>query len=278
MKTRMWINLLGLALLLLTFPALHTMRTAVHSERVFHNSRVSPIIFIPGSSASQDRFDDLFQTFNHPKSKHSILKITVDTKNQIHHQGVIAARDRQPLVVIAFQNNHDGYTNIAHQTKSLQTAMNYLTNKYNFNNFYAIGHSNGGLNWTWYLEKYFNSNNLTVNALMTIGTPYNSLESNFKNQTAIFRQLYQNRQKLPHTMIVYSIAGTTNYENDGIVPYQSVEAAKYIFQKQVRKYTQITVTGHESNHSSLLANPEVARLIQSNILDNNLNNPNIKKP
>lgn len=278
MKTRMWINLLGFALLLLTFPALHTMRTAVHSERVFHNSRVSPIIFIPGSSASQDRFDDLFQTFNHPKSKHSILKITVDTKNQIHHQGVIAARDRQPLIVIAFQNNHDGYTNIAHQTQWLQTAMNYLTNKYNFNNFYAIGHSNGGLNWTWYLEKYFNSNNLTVNALMTIGTPYNSLESNFKNQTAIFRQLYQHRQKLPHNMIVYSIAGTTNYENDGIVPYQSVEAAKYIFQKQVRKYTQITVTGHESNHSSLLANPEVARLIQSNILDSNLNNPNIKKP
>ena len=36
MKTRMWINFIGLALLLLTFPALHTMRTAVHSERVIH--------------------------------------------------------------------------------------------------------------------------------------------------------------------------------------------------------------------------------------------------
>ena len=103
---------------------------------------------------------------------------------------------------------------------------------------------------------------------MTVGTPYNSLESNIKNETAIFRQLYRNKENLPANLIVYAIAGTKNYQNDGIVPYQSVEAGKYIYQKQVKKYTQITVTGENSSHGSLLDNPQVTRLVQENIMDN----------
>lgn len=270
MKTKTWINIIIGIMLLLTIPAYQTMQASVNSERVWHNSRVSPVIFIPGSSANQDRFDNLFQQM-HPgkrKLKRSVLKITVQKNDKIKTSGSIAARDQEPFIVIAFQNNQDGYTNISQQTRWLKIAMNYLTNNYNFNNFSAVGHSNGGLIWTWYLEKYFNRNDLTINSLMTVGTPYNSLESNIKNETAIFRQLYRNKENLPANLIVYAIAGTKNYQDDGIVPYQSVEAGKYIYQKQVKKYTQITVTGENSSHGSLLDNPQVTRLVQENIMDN----------
>lgn len=270
MKTKTWINIIIGIMLLLTIPAYKTMQASVNSERVWHNSRVSPVIFIPGSSANQDRFDNLFQQMHlgKRKLKRSVLKITVQKNDKIKTSGSIAARDQEPFIVIAFQNNQDGYTNISQQTRWLKIAMNYLTNNYNFNNFSAIGHSNGGLIWTWYLEKYFNRNDLTINSLMTVGTPYNSLESNIKNETAIFRQLYRNKENLPANLIVYAIAGTKNYQNDGIVPYQSVEAGKYIYQKQVKKYTQITVTGENSSHGSLLDNPQVTRLVQENIMDN----------
>ncbi len=270
MKTKTWINIIIGIMLLLTIPAYQTMQASVNSERVWHNSRVSPVIFIPGSSANQDRFDNLFQQMHlgKRKLKRSVLKITVQKNDKIKTSGSIAARDQEPFIVIAFQNNQDGYTNISQQTRWLKIAMNYLTNNYNFNNFSAIGHSNGGLIWTWYLEKYFNRNDLTINSLMTVGTPYNSLESNIKNETAIFRQLYRNKENLPANLIVYAIAGTKNYQNDGIVPYQSVEAGKYIYQKQVKKYTQITVTGENSSHGSLLDNPQVTRLVQENIMDN----------
>ncbi|MBA1434678.1 alpha/beta hydrolase [Bombilactobacillus bombi] len=267
MKTKHWINLIILALILLAFPAYNAMKTTVHSERVWHNSRLSPIIFIPGSSADQDRFDDLFKQLRATKPRHSVFKITVSTTGKIKTTGTIATRDQEPFIVIAFQNNQDGYNNIAKQTHWLQIAITYLIKNYNFNNFSAVGHSNGGLIWTWYLEKYFDRNNLTINTLMTIGTPYNSLESNPKNQTAIFRQLYQGRNRLPDNLIVYAIAGTKNYRSDGIVPYQSVEAGKYIYQNQVKKYTQITVTGEGSTHSSLLDNPQIARLIQENVVE-----------
>lgn len=270
MKTKTWINIIIGIMLLLTIPAYQTMQASVNSERVWHNSRVSPVIFIPGSSANQDRFDNLFQQMHlgKRKLKRSVLKITVQKNDKIKTSGSIAARDQEPFIVIAFQNNQDGYTNISQQTRWLKIAMNYLTNNYNFNNFSAIGHSNGGIIWTWYLEKYFNRNDLTINSLMTVGTPYNSLESNIKNETAIFRQLYRNKENLPANLIVYAIAGTKNYQDDGIVPYQSVEAGKYIYQKQVKKYTQITVTGENSSHGSLLDNPQVTRLVQENIMDN----------
>lgn len=270
MKTKTWINIIIGIMLLLTIPAYQAMQASVNSERVWHNSRVSPVIFIPGSSANQDRFDNLFQQMHlgKRKLKRSVLKITVQKNDKIKTSGSIAARDQEPFIVIAFQNNQDGYTNISQQTRWLKIAMNYLTNNYNFNNFSAIGHSNGGLIWTWYLEKYFNRNDLTINSLMTVGTPYNSLESNIKNETAIFRQLYRNKENLPANLIVYAIAGTKNYQDDGIVPYQSVEAGKYIYQKQVKKYTQITVTGENSSHGSLLDNPQVTRLVQENIMDN----------
>ncbi len=56
---------------------------------------------------------------------------------------------------------------------------------------------------------------------------------------------------------MYSIAGTEDYTDDGIVPVQSVLAGKYIFQKHVKSYTQITVSGDDAQHSSL---PEIQKL------------------
>ncbi|UQS82038.1 alpha/beta hydrolase [Bombilactobacillus folatiphilus] len=271
MKNKFWIKLILLWFLLTIIPAFYTMQHSVHYEKTFHNSRLAPIIFIPGSSATQNRFDDLFQTLNRPKTKHSILKITVTTKGKLQKTGTIAPRDKQPFIVIAFENNQDGYRNIQKQTRWLNIAMKYLTKNYNFNHFSAVGHSNGGLIWTLYLEKYFSANSLSINNLITIGTPYNSLESTPNNPTTIFHQLHQNRNKLPNNLLVYSIAGSTNYQDDGIVPYQSVEAGKYIFQKNVKKYTQTTVTGNESNHSSLLANSEVTKLIRDLLLKNDPN-------
>ncbi|OQJ68143.1 hypothetical protein BMS78_07255 [Leuconostoc pseudomesenteroides] len=49
---------------------------------------------------------------------------------------------------------------------------------------------------------------------------------------------------------------------------QSVIAGKYIFQKHVKAYTQITVSGSDAQHSSLPENTEVVSLIQEYLLAN----------
>ena len=50
---------------------------------------------------------------------------------------------------------------------------------------------------------------------------------------------------------------------------QNSVCSKYIFQKTIKQYTQITVTGNEAEHSDLPTNKEVLDLISENILNNN---------
>lgn len=70
-----------------------------------------------------------------------------------NYSGQLSTNDTKPYIIIAFSNNTDGYANIK-QTQSLDIAMQALQNRYHFKQFNAVGHSNGGLNWTIYLENY----------------------------------------------------------------------------------------------------------------------------
>ncbi|KRL37867.1 alpha/beta hydrolase [Liquorilactobacillus uvarum] len=247
-------------------PAYFWTKTHVTKERVQNRSKLYPVILVPGSSATENRFDGLISKLNTGNKKQSLLKITVKTNNQLRISGRIFPRDTRPFIVIAFENNHDGYQNIQRQAKWMSVAMTYLTKKYQFNHFSGIGHSNGGLIYTLYLEKYMDQNQLLLDRLMTIGTPYNFSETNMNQRTNILKELIAGKEKLPRNLTVYSIDGTTNYTTDGIVPSTSVSTGKYIFQNQVAQYTKITVTGKDSQHSDLPQNREIIQLINENIL------------
>lgn len=64
---------------------------------------------------------------------------------------------------------------------------------------------------------------------------------------------------------MYSVAGTITYDSDELVPDASVSAGKYIYQNQAASYTEITVTGEDSQHSDLPTNDEVVALIKQHI-------------
>ncbi|MCI1986863.1 MAG: alpha/beta hydrolase [Lactobacillus sp.] len=242
------------------------MHQQVHTARVVHNSRMQPIILVPGSSATQERFNSLITTLNQQTTGHSLLKITVNTDGSLTKSGKIAARDNEPYIVIAFANNHDGYNNIKKQARWFDRALTSLTATYHFNRFRAIGHSNGGLVLTLFLEKYYAKADVTVDRLMTIGTPYNLEESKSANRTQMLNDMIKARKKLPKALTVYSLAGTETYDGDGTVPLNSVETGKYIYQNQVKHYTQITVTGDNASHSDLPQNREIINYIQQYML------------
>lgn len=53
-------------------------------------------------------------------------------------------------------------------------AITVLREKYSFNSFKALGHSNGGLIYTVFLQQYLaNHSGLEMEKLLTIGSPYN---------------------------------------------------------------------------------------------------------
>lgn len=231
-------------------------------------SRMSPVIMIPGSSASVNRFDTLVAKINRrDHQNHSLLKVKVYNSGKITYTGQVRQGDDEPFIVVGFENNHDGYGNIKKQARMFNTAFNQLKEQYNFNNFKGIGHSNGGLIYTYFLEHYFNERQIRLKRLMTIGTPYNFAEPTSR-RTQMLSDFIKNRNKLPDNLTMYSIAGSENYVEDGLVPLSSVLAGKYIYQGAVKHYTQITVTGKLAQHSALPQNNEVLSLIQRYILDN----------
>ena len=268
-KTAIVLALVCLFLIGLAIPSYSWTRTNVSKIEKFYNSKFSPIIMIPGSSATENRFDGLVTKLNKERqgTKHSLLKVKVWNDGRITYSGSVDAKDNEPINVIGFENNKDGYSNIKMQTKMVNQAFEALQSKYNFNNFKGLGHSNGGLIYTAFIEKYLGNYDVELKRLMTIGTPYNFSETNINNKSQMLADFIANRGNIPTGMSMYSVAGTITYDSDELVPDSSVSAGKYIYQGQVAHYTETTVTGEDAQHSDLPTNDEVVSIIQQRIED-----------
>ena len=150
-------------------------------------------------------------------------------------------------------------------------AFEQLSEQYEFNNFKAFGHSNGGLIYTAFLENYLPNYDIQAKVLMTVGTPYNFSETSLQRKTQMLADFIKNRKKLPSDLLVYVVAGTETYDSDGLVPERSVEAGKYIYQGVVKHFTQITVTGKDAQHSDLPQNDQIIELIDRYVLEQEQN-------
>lgn len=266
-KTALVFTLVCLFLIGLAVRSYSWTRKNVQKIEKFYNSKLSPIIMIPGSSATENRFDGLVTKLNQDRqgTKHSLLKVKVWNDGTITYSGSIDAKDNEPIIVIGFENNKDGYSNIKKQAKMVNQAFEALQEKYNFNNFKGLAHSNGGLIYTAFIENYLGEYDVDLKNLMTIGTPYNFTETNIKNKSEMLADFIKNREAIPTTLHMYSVAGTITYDSDELVPDASVSAGKYIYQNQAASYTEITVTGEDAQHSDLPTNDEVVALIKQHI-------------
>ena len=266
-KTALVFTLVCLFLIGLAVPSYNWTRKNVQKIEKFYNSKLSPIIMIPGSSATENRFDGLVTKLNQDRqgTKHSLLKVKVWNDGIITYSGSIDAKDNEPIIVIGFENNKDGYSNIKKQAKMVNQAFESLQEKYNFNNFKGLAHSNGGLTYTAFIENYLGDYDVDLKTLMTIGTPYNFTETNIKNKSEMLADFIKARKAIPTTLHMYSVAGTITYDSDELVPDASVSAGKYIYQNQAASYTEITVTGEDAQHSDLPTNDEVVALIKQYI-------------
>lgn len=268
--------LVGVLLIVLAFPAYVWMKDNNHYLAQRSKAQMSPVIMIPGSSATKNRFDEMVTRLNKDTShKHSLLKLEVYNSGKITYTGKINRGDNEPIIVVGFQNNRDGYDNINKQAKMFDEAFDELIDQYKFNNFKAFGHSNGGLIWTLWLEKYYSkyADYVKIKRLMTVGSPFNFNESSTSKPTQMYAYFLKHRDQLPSRLDVYSVSGADTYTEDGIVKLDSVRAGRYIYQKQVKHYTEMTVTGSEAQHSSLPLNHQIINLIEEHLLDSD--QPNV---
>lgn len=263
---RLLIAIFLLLVLAMAFLGENWMKGRVNDQSAIYNSQLVPTIMVPGSSATNTRFDQMIAILNKNAPVHSLLRVQVAADGSLTYSGRISSNDQQPYIVIGFENNRDGYDNIKQQARWLNIAVKALQKRYHFNHFNTIGHSNGGIAWAIYMEKYFNPDQNTISTLVTIGSPFNFAERSDKNRTQLLNDLVKSRKKIPSNLDVYSMAGTETYDDDGIVPIESVLAGRFVFQNNVHSYTEITVTGDDSSHSDLPTNGQIIDLIERTIL------------
>ena len=85
---------------------------------------INPIIFVPGSSASIQRFNGTIRMLHRfSRKKQSLLKIKVNKDDSIEMEGRLNTKEPNPMIVIGFENNRDGYSNIKQQIESLNASL-----------------------------------------------------------------------------------------------------------------------------------------------------------
>ena len=231
--------------------------------------KIHPIIMIPGSSATENRFNRMVKKLNrnqHPR--HSLVRIKVWNDGHMTYRGHLKRKDRNPIFVVGFQNNRDGYENIKQQAAMFDAVLTALREKYSFNSFKALGHSNGGLIYTVFLQQYLaNHSGLEMEKLLTIGSPYNLNKKNLNHRVAMLDEFVANQEKLPKTLQHLSILGIFFRDGDGIVHKSSVEAGSLIYKGKIASHREVVIVGKDAHHSSLPQNEQVLDLIKEFLFD-----------
>lgn len=228
-----------------------------------------PIILVPGTNATENRFDeftdDLKISYLH---KADALKVTVKKDQTLSYSGkALTSKNHRPFIVIAFEDNSE--KGILKQAEWLAIALNDLYEKYHFSTFDAIGHSNGGLVLTNFLEYHSTEIEPHLRKLVTVSTPYNDTDEKdngsahdlkkLPKKTNLLQTFIDRKGFIPKSISVLNITGDlkNNHVSDGIVPVNSALAGELIYKGTVSSYSSKIYNGNDTGHSDILSNKHV---------------------
>nr|WP_242700648.1 alpha/beta hydrolase [Enterococcus sp. DIV0212c] len=228
----------------------------------------APTILVPGTNGTVNRFNGLIKSLD-PKA--DVLKVTVATDGTVSSKGKLTSSTNHPMIVIAFKDSSNSTLPV--QGKWYQLALSYIQEKYSFETYNYLGHSNGGLVITSYLEEFQQATDPKLAKLITLGTPYNDTSEKYNEAAISFTQLKEtsdllkgylkNLENIPNTIEMLNIAGEVDdTASDNTVPVQSVFSGRYIFQDQVAEYQEVLIQGENTSHSELVENQKVVQLLK----------------
>ncbi|WP_163655112.1 alpha/beta hydrolase [Listeria sp. PSOL-1] len=231
----------------------------------------TPILLVHGSGGGIHSFDELADRLtNEYQLSNERLTVTVENDGSLNYSGHLTKNAKRPLIVVAFSQNSAEPTEWA---EGLEAVIADLHSSYQLDTFDAVGHSNGGLALTHYLESKKAKNTPKLKKLVVIGSPFNDLEgednifqANFTDvtkETATLKDFLSKQKLIPDKLEVLSIAGNLapDKENDGIVPLESALASRLIFKNHSQVYIEKVQTGENAVHQTLHETEETAKQI-----------------
>ncbi|MFT8872037.1 MAG: alpha/beta hydrolase [Sporolactobacillus sp.] len=228
-----------------------------------HPSEVEPIFLIPGTHASSDWFDAFSPRLHalHVGSA-SVLKVEVSHTGVLSYAGAIDRTSRHPFIAVGFADNNENDIDV--DARWLDRVIRQLRHRLPFIHFQAIGHSNGGLILTLWLENDSQKSAASLTRMVAISTPFNGIDTSANGRsvhfaalsktTPLLKRLMRNRAAIPKQLALLNIAGHADNEQgtDGVVPVQSVLAARLIFKGQIASYTENVIESKAAEHVAII--------------------------
>lgn len=222
-----------------------------------------PFILIPGTGANGDRFDSFMNKLMKKVGKRDVLKINVKTDGTTQYTSSLTKKSNNPFIVISFSDSSE--KGVDKQAEWTEIAMKKAHQLYSFKTYNALGHSNGGLVWTIFLEKEAQKPTSQMKNLITLGTPYNYLDPKANpypdraslTETDMLKWMVNKREKIPHNLKLISIAGNYKDNSDGVVPLTSALSSSKIYKKEIDSYSEKIVSGSNAQHDQLTENQEI---------------------
>ena len=235
------------------------------------NSTQVPLILIPGTNGDRNRFDNFMNMIMKKIGKRDIIKINVKTDGTTEWTSSLTKKSIAPFIVISFSDSSE--KGVEKQAEWTDIAMKKAHQLYSFNSYNALGHSNGGLVWTIYLEKMTQKSTSQMKNLITLGTPYNYLDSNANpypnssslTETDMLRRMINKKGKIPHSLRMISIAGNYKNNGDGVVPLTSALSSSKIYKNQAKSYDEKIFYGINASHGKLIENDQIIDYISNKI-------------
>lgn len=238
-------------------------------QKKVHFTIPEPLFLVPGTGGEVDRFDDLITTLKKTSAGIDVLKLTVKTDDSIKVSGKLTKQTTHPIIVVAFEDASDPA--LPQQSRWFQEALTYVHERYGFETYNYLGHSNGGLIATGYLQNNRLPEDPKLDHLVTLGTPYNDVgwEYNENNNSFVqpkdisplFERYLQKAKELPKDIKVFNVIGNVDEKNsDEVVPMTSVLAGRTLYGES--DLYQELVFNEDAEHSALVENDETIKLIQ----------------
>ncbi|URZ88335.1 alpha/beta hydrolase [Floricoccus penangensis] len=225
-----------------------------------------PTIYVPGTSGTVGSLDGYFEIAK--IKQEDILKINIDEKNNVTELQKVKLKPSDiKNIVIAFSDAGEDIDSMVRQSSYLQSAFEYLENKYNISNVNFIGHSNGTVALTSYFTqvkpvKYFN-----INKIVAIAAPYNNISyanADDTKESDYLKAWKKNTNGIPRNVQLYNIYGNVNGENnDTIVTLATIKESEQLYPRNNIHYKEFKGNKSEAGHVELLFNKKVVKYAES---------------
>lgn len=244
---------------------------ALTKQKTIHYSNV-PTVFIHGYEGSSFSFGPLLRKLEKENVAKRELTIIVQADGTLDVEGKLENNKDNPTIMVLFAKD---VTEEITQSKWINQVMRYLFQQ-KITQVNLVSHSMGGVSSLRYLLEYAGKQTPAVEHFVAIAAPFNDLEiaedteeifayelteAGPEGETPIYQYFDQAMDHLPPHLRVLNVAGDLKdgSNSDGSVSIHSVFSLRFLLQKHVESYRELTVTKKNGGHSRITKSVELEK-------------------